>query len=650
MARSSISAHHRRDALPHWRHSKLDVTFPPLKLRRMRARECGPFFITATDRKNIIMATEPTSEQKASPNGDVYEHRAKKAGSDAANGELEGSVKGADIVVTTMEHLDVEHIFGYSGGAILEVYDELFKEHRSKIQLLKPAHEQHAGHAAQAYSRVTGKPGVVLVTSGPGVTNIITAAADAKLDSGGIVILSGQVPTFFLGTDAFQETDAVGTSFPHVKHSYQVMEPEDLTPAIKEAFHLAGTGRKGPVLVDLPKDVQQAKIIPDYDTETDLPQYDKSPRPAVAGLEEAADAINAAKRPLFYVGGGVTESDASEDLRALAEKAQIPVTTTILGLGTFPHPHSLSTHFLGMHGSYGGNYAAYRCDLLIAVGTRFDDRVTGKKDEFAKGAKIIHIDIDPAEIHKNKTADIPIISDAKTTLAELLPLVKEKEHPEWLKELHEIKEQYPTTFKDSDDVIMPQHAIELLHQITEGQAIITTGVGQHQMWSAQYYHLDRPRRYVTSGGLGTMGFGAPAAIGAQVGMPDDLVVDIDGDRSFNMTLGAMEMATVYDLPVKFFILNNEADGMVVQWQDKFYNGLYAASKSRSPDFVKIAEGYGVKGRKVTQKEDLAVAIEEMVAYKHAYLLDIHVPATDVYPMIPSNKTFNDIIVDPNVFS
>ncbi|MDA1137406.1 MAG: biosynthetic-type acetolactate synthase large subunit [Planctomycetota bacterium] len=596
------------------------------------------------------MATEPAREQKNSSNGDVYELRSKDTGGDAAGGELEGSVKGADIVVTTMEHLNVEHIFGYSGGAILEVYDELFKEHRKKIKLLKPAHEQHAGHAAQGYSRVTGKPGVVLVTSGPGVTNIITAAADAKLDSGGIVILAGQVPTYFMGTDAFQETDAVGTSFPHVKHSYQVMEPEGLVSALKEAFHLAGTGRKGPVLVDLPKDVQQMKTIPNYDTEVNLPQYNASPRPSLARLEEAADAINAAKRPLLYVGGGVTESDASDDLRALVEKAQIPVTTTILGLGTFPHPHPLSTHFLGMHGSYGGNYAADRCDLLIAVGSRFDDRVTGKKDEFAKGAKIIHIDIDPAEIDKNKKADIPIISDAKTALVELLPLVKEREHPEWLKELQDIQEKYPTTFKDCDDAIMPQHAIELLHQITEGKAIITTGVGQHQMWSAQYYHLDRPRRFVTSGGLGTMGFGAPAAIGAQVGKPNDLVVDIDGDRSFNMTLGAMEMATAYDLPVKFFILNNEADGMVVQWQDKFYGGLYAASKSRSPDFVKIADGYGVKGKQVTRKADLAAAIEEMVTYKHAYLLDIRVPSTEVYPMIPSNKTFNDIIVDPAVFN
>lgn len=584
--------------------------------------------------------------------GDVYETHPEKQASalPGARAEHEGEAKGADIVVTILEKMGVEFIFGYSGGAILEVYDELFKDHRKKITLIKPAHEQHAGHAAQGYARATGRPGVVLVTSGPGVTNTITPAADAKLDSCGIVIIAGQVPTFFMGTDAFQETDAIGTSFPHVKHSYQVFHTEDLTRVFKEAFHLVGTGRKGPVLIDLPKDVQQRKVVPDYDAPMDLPDYQPPLTAAIERLEQAADAINKAKKPLLYVGGGVVESDAAAELRAVAEKAQIPVTTTILGLGAFPHPHPLSLHFLGMHGSVVGNYAADRCDLLIAVGARFDDRVTGKKDEFAKSAKIIHIDVDPAEINKNKKADIAIVADAKNALADLLPLMKEKEHHKWLHELREVENRYPITYKDVDNAIMPQLAIQLLHQITEGKAIITTGVGQHQMWAGQYYHLKQARRFISSGGLGTMGFGAPAAIGAQVGKPDDLVIDIDGDRSFNMTLQALEMATAYNLPVKFFIINNEGDGMVVQWQDKFYRGNYAASKSRSPDFVKIAEGYGVCGRKVTQKGELAKAIEEMATYKGPYLLDVRVPPAEVFPMIPSNKTFRDILVDPAVFN
>ncbi len=592
------------------------------------------------------------ADDKNPPNGgDVYETppEPKKASVDTIPATTVADVKGAEIVVNVLEQLGVEYVFGYSGGAILEVYDELFKDHRKKITLVKPAHEQLAGHAAQGFSRVSGKVGVVLVTSGPGLTNTITPMADAKLDSGAIVVIAGQVPTFFIGTDAFQETDAFGTTLPHVKHSWQVLKTEELARVLREAFHLCESGRKGPVLIDIPKDVQQRKAAPNYDALLDLPGYKPTLRPHARQIEQAAEAINQAKKPLLYVGGGVTESDAWPELRALAEKAQIPVTTTILGLGTFPNPHPLSCHFLGMHGTVVGNYAADRCDLLIAVGARFDDRVTGKKDEFAKGAKIIHVDIDPAEINKNKKADIPIISDARTALKELLPLVKTAEHATWVYELDEVAKKYPLTYKDEDGVIKPQYAIQTLHRVTEGKAIIATGVGQHQMWAAQYYPVDRPRRFVTSGGLGTMGFGAPAAVGAQFAAPGELVIDIDGDRSFNMTCTALEMTTCYDQPTKFFIVNNESDGMVVQWQDKFYRGNYAATKTRSPEFVKIAEGYGVAGRKITKKADLAKGIEEMITHKGPYLLDVRVCKADVYPMIPSNKTFRDIILDPEVF-
>jgi acetolactate synthase-1/2/3 large subunit len=558
-------------------------------------------------------------------------------------------LSGCDILIEALKKQGVEAIFGYSGGAALPIFDSLYKfnaAHKDDgLKLVMTRHEAGATHAADGYARVTGKAGVVLATSGPGATNCVTGIATAQMDSIPMVILTGQVPSTLIGNDAFQETDFVGVTRPLVKHSYLVLRAEDVARIVREAFHIAETGRPGPVLIDLPKDVQQAEAEWEWPEQVDIRGY----KPKLDGhrrqIRRAADLIMEAKRPLMYGGGGIVLGEASEEFRELVWKTQIPTTVTLMGLGALPETDPLALKMPGMHGSRAANYAFQDCDLIIAIGSRFDDRVTGKLDKFAPNAKIIHIDIDPSAISKNVKVDVPIVGHVKRVIPMLTEMVDKTDIDTWRHQCSMWKERYPFRYEPNDEIIMPQRVIEEIWEITRGDAILTTDVGQHQMWAGQHYQHIEPRRWLTSGGLGTMGFGMPAALGAQIAAPDELVVCISGDGSIMMNIQELVTLKTEKLNVKTVILNNNWLGMVRQWQELIYDERYSASDLHdNPDFAKVAEAFGVKGMSISRPDELRPALDEAFAYDGPVVMDIHVHETEnVYPMVPAGAALDEMI-------
>ncbi|MGG2093003.1 acetolactate synthase large subunit [Bacillus sp. S13(2024)] len=544
---------------------------------------------------------------------------------------------GAQLLLNALRKEKVEVIFGYPGGAVLPLYDALYD---CEIPHILTRHEQGAIHAAEGYARITGKPGVVIATSGPGATNVITGLADAMMDSLPLVVFTGQVSTTLIGSDAFQEADVIGLTMPVTKHNYQVRNVSDLPRIIKEAFHIAATGRPGPVVIDLPKNMVVETGERCSNVEMDLPGYQPNYHPNQLQITKLLQAIQAAKKPLILAGAGVLHAKAASELTAFARMYQLPVVHTLLGLGGFPSDDTLLLGMGGMHGSYAANMALYECDLLINIGARFDDRLTGNLAYFAKGATVAHIDIDPAEIGKNVVTEIPIVASAKHALEALLVCKGEKQnHKEWLELLQKRKNRYPLCYKDDSQMLKPQAVIQMLHEVTNGNAIITTDVGQHQMWAAQYYTLKQPDKWVTSGGLGTMGFGLPAAIGAQIAEPDELVVAIVGDAGFQMTLQELSVLKEHHLPVKVLILNNEALGMVRQWQDEFYNQRYSHSiVSCQPDFPMLAHAYGMKGIRIENPLTAKEQLREAMNLQEPVLIDCRVLQSEkVMPMVAPGK-------------
>jgi acetolactate synthase-1/2/3 large subunit len=536
---------------------------------------------------------------------------------------------------------------------------------QDKIRTVLPRHEQGGGFGAQGYARSTGRVGVCMATSGPGATNFVTCLADAKLDSIPIIAITGQVSTPVIGTDAFQETPIIETCRAITKHHYLITRTEDIARVMKEAFHIATTGRPGPIIIDVPKDVQLRSIVPNFDAPMNLPGYRPYRKVKRSDLEPVVAALRNSKKPIIYGGGGIIHSGAAPALFEFATRTGVPVALTVHGLGGFPAEHYLCLHMLGMHGTVYSNYAINESDLLLAFGVRFDDRVTGKLSEFAKHGKIAHIDIDPSEINKNKFAHFPVVGDLREALEMLNQMLHEEanadliaggRYTEWLRKIDEWREAEPLQYQDRDDAIVPQHAIRSLRELLRDRnmlddTIITTGVGQHQMWAAQYFHFSKPRHWITSGGLGTMGFGLPAAIGAQVAHPFKKVIDIDGDGSFLMNVQELACAYTEKLPVKVLLLNNQHLGMVVQWEDRFFEGNRAHTylgagfeEAPYPDFVTIAKGFRVAARQVRHKADLRGALEEMIDSKGPFVLDVLVPYQEhVLPMIPSGMTVRDII-------
>ena len=556
--------------------------------------------------------------------------------------------KGALIFRECLKKEGVEVVFGYPGGAVLDIYNELFE---FPIRHILTRHEQGAVHAADGYARSSGKVGVCLVTSGPGATNTVTGIATAYMDSIPVVIFSGQVPTLLIGNDAFQEADIVGITRPCTKHNYLVKDVKELPRIIAEAFFLARTGRPGPVLVDLPKDVMNAKSKYTYPDTIHLRSYNPTYNGHSGQIQKAVQKILKAKKPVIYAGGGIISSNATEELISFAHKLKIPVTATLMGLGCFPATDSLSLGMLGMHGTYWANMAVTHCDLLIAIGSRFDDRVTGSIDSFAPSAEIIHVDIDPTSISKNVRVDIPIVGDAKNILKRFRALIAdtkedwEKVRKEWFAQIEEWKRAYPLTYEQKG-IIKPQYVIEKIHELTRGNVIISTEVGQNQMWTAQYFAFDQPRRLLTSGGLGTMGYGFPAAIGAQVAFPDETVIDIAGDGSIQMNIQELATAVQYKLPVKVAILNNQCLGMVRQWQELFYQKRYSATSLKiSPDFVKLAEAYGAVGLRAQKPEEVVPVIEKALSIRRPVFMDFWVdPEEGVYPMVPAGAPISKMIL------
>ncbi|MBT8342898.1 MAG: biosynthetic-type acetolactate synthase large subunit [Desulfatitalea sp.] len=556
---------------------------------------------------------------------------------------------GAQILMEILKEEGVDIIFGFPGGAVIDLYDEMI---RCDIRHFLVRHEQGAVHAADGYARATGQVGVCLVTSGPGATNTVTGIATAYLDSIPLVVITGQVPTQLIGNDAFQEVDIVGITRPCTKHNYLVKRVEDMARMLKEAFHIARSGRPGPVLVDIPKDVGTAKT--DYqpiDT-VSIKSYNPTYQPNVKQLQKAMELMKQARQPVIFSGGGVIGSQGSEALIRLAHTLKIPVTSSLMGLGAFPGSDALWLGMLGMHGTYRANMAISNCDLMIAVGVRFDDRVTGKTDCFAAQAKIIHIDIDPTSIRKNIPVAVPVVGDCRNSLLALNRMVAEEnlaadngQRAPWLEQIAIWRDEHKLVYQ-RDETIKPQYVIEKLYELTRGEAIITTEVGQNQMWAAQFYHYDRPRQFITSGGLGTMGFGLPAAIGAQVGFPDRVVVDIAGDGSIQMNIQEMATAVQYGLPVKVVILNNNCLGMVRQWQQLFYDKRYAHTiAEHAPDFVKLAEAFGAHGLRATRPEEVEATLTQGLNIKGPVIMEFMV-ATDecVYPMVPAGKAITDMLL------
>ena len=558
---------------------------------------------------------------------------------------------GAQIFFECLKAEGVEVVFGLPGGAVIDIYDEMPKHN---IRHILVRHEQGATHMADGYARATGKVGVCLVTSGPGATNTVTGIATAYCDSIPIVVFTGQVPTALIGNDAFQEADIVGITRPCTKHNYLVKDVRDLARVIREAFFLARSGRPGPVLVDLPKDVVAGKTDFKYPKNIAMKGYKPTTEAHMGQIKRAYTAIAKAKRPVIYAGGGVILSNAAKELKELGEKLRCPVTTTLMGLGGFPAPHDLWLGMLGMHGTFRANMAVANADMLISIGARFDDRVTGKLDEFAPSAKIIHIDIDPTSISKNVRVDIPIVGDCKDALKKLLQLVKEnpienleKQRQPWLDQIQKWKETYPLAYEQKDDVIKPQYVVEMLYKLCkEKNPIITTEVGQNQMWAAQYFHFSEPRTLLTSGGLGTMGYGMPAAIGAQAAFPERLVIDIAGDGSIQMCIQELTTAVENNLQVKVAILNNQYLGMVRQWQQLFYEKQYCATCLKmAPDFVKLAEAYGAVGLRATKPSEVEKVILKAIATPKPVIMDFVVnPEECVYPMVPAGAATTEMIL------
>jgi acetolactate synthase-1/2/3 large subunit len=559
-------------------------------------------------------------------------------------------LSGAEIFVESLQQEGVTTIFGLPGGVITDIYDCLG---RSPIRHYLVRHEQGAVHMADGYARASGKVGVCLVTSGPGATNTVTGVAAAYMDSIPIVVFTGQVPTLLIGNDAFQEVDIAGITRPCTKHNYLVKKVEDLARIIKEAFYLARSGRPGPILVDLPKDVLQNKTEFKYPKKVELRSYRPTYSAHPGQIQKAAALMVKAKRPIIFAGGGVVSSMASKELKTLAEKMSIPVTTTLMGLGAFPGGHPLSLGMLGMHGTYWANMAVSHCDLLIAVGARFDDRATGKVELFAPEAKIIHIDIDPTSIRKNVLVDVPIVGDCRDALTKLNHLLQGedathwgKARQSWLDQIQEWRTTHPLTYEPSETEIKPQFVIEKLYELTRGEAIIATEVGQNQMWAAQYYLFDRPNSFLTSGGLGVMGYGFPAAIGAQVACPDRLVIDIAGDGSIQMNIQEMATAVANRIPVKIVILNNGYLGMVRQFQELFYNKRYVQTRlNGNPDFVKLAEAYGAVGFRAVRPDEVVPVLEKGLAAPGPVIMDFIVaPEECVRPMVPAGKGMTEMVL------
>jgi acetolactate synthase-1/2/3 large subunit len=571
-----------------------------------------------------------------------------------AGSERMKKLTGAQIVIESLLAEGVDTIFGYPGGAILPTYDALMLHPALRHVLVR--HEQGAAHMAEGYARVSGRPGVVLVTSGPGATNTVTGIADAYMDSTPIVVISGQVPTSMIGNDAFQEADVTGITRPCTKHNYLVRDVHDLARVIKEAFYIAGTGRPGPVLVDLPKDVQTAVAPFKYPEKIEIRGYKPTLQGNPRQIEKALEAIEEAERPLFYVGGGVQWSDASAQLTQLVRGLRIPLTTTVMALGVYPSSDPLCLGMLGMHGGYWANMAVHYCDVLIAVGARFDDRVTGRVSDFAPHAKtIIHIDIDPSSISKNIKVHIPIVGDIKEVLSAMLKRVKSQESlaprqalwAEWHKQIMQWKAEKPLPYEKhgANGEVKPRELIEEIYQQTKGEAIVATDVGQHQMWTAQMMPFDRPRSWLTSGGLGTMGYGLPAGIGAHFAAPDRPIVVISGDGSIQMNIQELATAVQYKVPVKVIIMNNYYLGMVRQWQEKFYEGRYSHSYMEAmPNFVKLAEAYGARGFRVEKSKDLTATLREAFATPGPVLVDVVIPQSEgVFPMVPAGSAMHEML-------
>jgi len=558
-------------------------------------------------------------------------------------------LSGAQILMQVLKEEGVDTLFGFPGGAVIEIYDELTK---TNIRHILVRHEQGAVHAADGYARASGRVGVCLVTSGPGATNTVTGIASAYMDSIPIVVFTGQVPTALIGNDAFQEVDIVGITRPCTKHNYLVKDTEELARIVKEAFFIARSGRPGPVLVDIPKDVAANRVLYKPLRDISLRSYNPTYQPNIKQLDKVVKLIKASERPMIFAGGGVILSGASEQLTLLARKTRIPVTASLMGLGAFPASDPLWLGMIGMHGTYRANMSTGACDLMIGAGVRFDDRVTGKTDTFAFQAKIVHIDIDPTSIRKNIPVTIPVVGDCRITLELLNELIDkvdlgdiEKQRKNWLHLIDEWKSTKPLAYIQGD-TIKPQYVIEKVYELTRGEAIVTTEVGQNQMWTAQYYHFDRPGRFITSGGLGCMGFGLPAAIGAQVACPDATVVDIAGDGSIQMNIQEMATAVQCNLPVKVVILNNGYLGMVRQWQELFYDKRYSCTcMDHAPDFVKLAEAYGATGLRATTPDQVETVLRQGLACPGPVIMDFVVESEEsVYPMVPAGAPITDMLL------
>ena len=550
---------------------------------------------------------------------------------------------GSRVVTEALLKEGVKIVFGYPGGAVIPLYDVLYET--PEIKHILTRHEQAAAHAADGFARATGGVGVCIATSGPGATNLVTGIATAYMDSIPLVVLTGQVPTSMIGNDAFQEANITGITYSITKHNYLVKDVDELPGVLKEAFYIARTARPGPVLIDLPRNVQTGETSVPYPEEIQIRSYNPNYKGNPKQIRRAAGSIDESERPVIYAGGGVISSGASSELAEFARCANIPVTTTLMGLGSFPEDDPLSLKMLGMHGTRYANYAVSDTDLLIAVGARFDDRITGKISEFASHAKIIHIDIDPTAISKNVRVDIPIVGDAKNILSQLLSITKRgKKRESWHQKIQEWKKKYPLKYELGED-LKPQYVVEMIYKVTKGEAIITTEVGQNQMWAAQFYQYTKPRTFISSGGLGTMGYGFPASIGAQIGCPEKIVFDIAGDGSFQMNIQELATAVNYKVPVKIAILNNGYLGMVRQWQQLFYESRYSQVNLKGhPDFVKVAQAYEIEGIRVTKPEQVLPALKKALNIAGPVILDFRVSREEnVFPMVPAEAALTQII-------
>ncbi len=568
---------------------------------------------------------------------------------DKAKKSSQKPMKGREILVQSLENEGVDTIFGYPGGASMEIHQALTLS--KKIRHVLPRHEQGGSFAAGGYARATGRPGVCLATSGPGATNLLTGIMDAKLDSIPIIAITGQVPTAVMGSDAFQEADVVGATFPLVKHSYLVQDINDIPRVVKEAFHVASTGRPGPVLIDIPKNIQQQETIPNFNVSLNIPGYKPNLKPSNQQIKKAMHFIKEAKRPVIYAGGGILAAEASDELRKFVKKTGIPITNTVMGLGSFPMDDPLSLHMLGMHGAVYANIAINQADLVIALGVRFDDRVTGKLSEFCKGAKFIHVDIDPSEINKNIAIDVPIQGDVKQALKMMNELVVPQENiGPWVKQTQKWKKEFPLTYQLNEKAIVPQHVISELQKLAEKDSIVSVGVGQHQMWAAQFWRFHTPRTWLCSSGLGSMGYGLPAAMGAQVAFPDRQVINFEGDGSFLMNIQELQTLKIENIPVKNVVLNNAHLGMVAQWEDRFYKSLRGHTFIGDANFSEIADAFGIKGESISKPEEVVPALKRMLKHKGPYVLDVKYPYNDkshghVIPMIPGGHTYLDTILN-----